>query len=108
MTAKPGYVFAYGGGTLTSKNFTLANVSQFSYADAFFGDVTCNETQSSTFDTIACTFAGGHRRARLLVETGTVGWNSDFVATRTGQGTLTYTVNADGTGYTGQVIYPAA
>ena len=103
-TAKPGYEFKYGTGTLTSKTFTLTDVYQFSYADNF-GNVKCYETQGATTDSIACTFTDGPK-ADLAGSSGTSAWNSDFANnTRTGQGTLAYTVNAEGTGYVGTVTY---
>ena len=102
VTAKPGYVFKNGTGTLASKTFTLANVYMFSYTDNF-GSVTCHEIQGATSDAVACTFNGFTRPAG---EQGTSPWQSDFVNnTRTGLGTLTYTVNDAGTGYTGTVTY---
>ena len=76
------------------------------YDDAYFGPVTCTETQVGLGESISCTSIAG-TLARPAKESGTVGWNSDFDATRT-TGSLTYTVNAAGTGYTGQATYPVA
>jgi hypothetical protein len=72
-----------------------------SYNDAFFGPVTCVEAQGSNVEGVSCTF--GSPRTDLAGTSGVVGWNSDFDGT--GGGTLTYTVNAEGTGYTGKVTY---
>lgn len=71
-----------------------------------FGPVQCNETQHPTFDTASCKFTAG--QTMTPNQTGSVGWNSDFGATSThaSAGTLTYTINPDGTGYTGQAAYP--
>jgi hypothetical protein len=102
-------------GQLTGKN-------GLTYNDAVFGQVKINETQHPKFDTISATFIG-HTAADIgkwAGETDTLPWNSDFThnyATPSGaqlpgsidqrvDGTLTYTINADGTGYTGQITYP--
>jgi hypothetical protein len=90
------------------------------YNDSYFGPVSCNETQHPQFDTVSCHFTGGQTMSPG--QPGTVGWNSDFgpAAAPNGAsgngttsvhpltGTLTYTINADGTGYTGQATYPAS
>jgi hypothetical protein len=73
-----------------------------SYADPVFGDVTCNETQHPKFDTVACAFATP--RLDLAGVSGTYGWISDFDHSLP-QGTITYTVSLDGTGYTGKATY---
>jgi hypothetical protein len=85
------------------------------YTDSVFGQVKVNETQHPNFDTVSAKFTGGQTAASLGMwpgETGTVGWNSDFgnaaLSTHSQTGTLTYTINADGTGYTGQATYPAS
>ena len=74
------------------------------YADPVFGPVQCNETQHPQFDTVSCKFTAG----QLLTagSTGTVGWNSDFTSSGHTTGVLTYTINPDGSGYTGQATYP--
>ena len=71
------------------------------YSDAVFGDVTCNETQHPKFDTVSCAFASA--RLDIAGQGGTVGWYSDFNSSKLG--TMTYAVNADGSGYTGQASY---
>ena len=96
-------------GHITGKN-------AITYQDAVFGLVQVNETQHPQFDTISAKFIG-HTAADLNMtpgQTGTVGWNSDFGGS-TGTttihlvtGTLTYTINADGTGYTGPSTYLAS
>lgn len=75
-----------------------------SYPDPQFGAVQCNETQHPKFDTVSCKFTAG----QLLTPgaTGTVGWNSDFANSGHTTGVLTYTINPDGSGYTGQATYP--
>jgi hypothetical protein len=107
-------------GHLTGKNALV-------YDDGTFGWVKVNETQHPNFDTISATFvtdqSGKTPRINLDMagQTGTVGWVSDFAPTYanpTGdgtpgtihpdQGTMTYTVNPNGSGYTGQATYPSA
>ena len=88
------------------------------YQDAVFGLVQVNETQHPNFDTISAKFVDGQTAASLGMQpgqTGTVGWNSDFGTNQSSTksvhpltGTLTYTINADGLGYTGQATYPAS
>jgi hypothetical protein len=102
-------------GQLTGKN-------GLTYTDGVFGLVKINETQHPKFDTISATFIG-HTATDIGMtpgDTSTLPWNSDFThnyATPSGaqlpgsigdrvDGTLTYTINADGTGYTGQITYP--
>jgi hypothetical protein len=85
-------------GQLTGKN-------AISYADPFFGNVTCNETQHPKFDTVSCSISPANLGLAGTSGTFTNGWTSDF-GDRASVGTLTYTVNADGTGYTGQATYP--
>jgi hypothetical protein len=102
-TAKPGYVFAYGGGFLTSKNLTLTNVKQFSYVDVAFGNVTCHEIQTAAFEDVYCAFDAP--RSDLAGTSGSYQWTSDYDLNT--QGTLNYKVNAEGTGYRGTVTYPA-
>jgi hypothetical protein len=103
-------------GLLTGKNALV-------YQDAQFGWVKVNETQHPKFDTVSATFVTDATGKTPRVSTtfspnysSTVGWNSDFGTTyantpstdtsiHPGQGTLTYTINSDGTGYTGQVTY---
>ena len=82
------------------------------YTDGVFGPVQCNETQHPKFDTVSCKFTAG--QLQTPGTTGTVGWNTDFTTTNEGvtlpshvnTGVLAYTVNADGSGYTGQATYP--
>jgi hypothetical protein len=98
-------------GHITGKN-------AITYQDAVFGLVQVNETQHPNFDTISAKFVGGQTAASLGMQpgqTGTVGWNSDFGTNQSSPasvhlltGTLTYTINADGLGYTGQATYPAS
>jgi hypothetical protein len=80
------------------------------YNDPVFGWVKVNETEHPKFDTVSAKFTDGQTATSLGMwpgETGTVGWNSDFTnPTHPGTGTLTYTINADGLGYTGQATYP--
>ena len=102
--ADPGYTFTYGKSTLDSKVFTLVG-SKFSYNDAWFGPVTCGEVKSATIDAISCVSTNA-LLARPANESSVVGWDSDFHEQRPRTGTLTYTVNAAGTGYTGQATYP--
>jgi hypothetical protein len=116
-TAGPGNGQA---GHITGKNALV-------YDDGVFGWVKVNETQHPNFDTISATFvtdqSGKTSRTDpgMAGQTGSVPWDSDFAATyanpngtgtpgsiHPGQGTMTYTVNADGSGYTGQATYPAS
>jgi hypothetical protein len=78
-----------------------------SYPDPVFGPVQCNETQHPAFDTVSCKSTSGLPLTNVTPgQTGQIGWNSDFAGSTHPTGTLTYTVNADGTGYTGQATYP--
>jgi hypothetical protein len=102
----------------------LTGKNGLTYNDAVFGQVKINETQHPKFDTISATFIGHTATDINMVpgQTGTLPWNSDFTAnyaTPSGaqlpgsiggrvDGTLTYTINADGTGYTGQITYSSA
>jgi hypothetical protein len=74
------------------------------YTDPVFGGVRCNETSHPKFDTVGCTFTAG--QVMTPGQTGSVGWNSDFANSGHQTGVLTYTINADGTGYSGQAAYP--
>jgi len=74
------------------------------YVDGVFGPVKCNETQHPKFDTVSCRFTAGQTQTPGTSGTFT-NWYSDF-NDRANSGTLTYTINADGTGYTGQATYP--
>ena len=72
------------------------------YYDPYFRtDVTCNETQHRKFDTVSCTFADA--KPELAGQTLTNRWFSDFVGG--GFGSITLTVNLDGTGYSGKATY---
>jgi hypothetical protein len=101
VTAKPGYVFAYNGTTLTSKAFTLTGVSKFSYTDVAFGNVTCHEIKTGATEDVYCAFDVPN--PALANVTGSYPWTSDYDLVS--QGTLNYTVNADGTGYRATVTY---
>lgn len=81
------------------------HASPAKYIDPVFGGVQCNETQHPAFDTVSCKFTGGNP-AFVPLSTGSVGWNSDFTSSTHPTGTLTYTINADGSGYSGQATYP--
>lgn len=74
------------------------------YIDPVFGQVQCNETQHPQFDTVSCKFMAGQTQAPGAI--GSVGWNSDFQNSGHTTGVLNYTINLDGTGYTGQATYP--
>jgi hypothetical protein len=89
------------------------------YQDGTFGWVKVNETQHQKFDTVSATFTDATGtptpRPELAGQTFSYGWNSDFGTTdgsptsiHPATGTLTGTVNADGTGYTAQATYPPA
>ena len=97
-TAKPGLLcLAFGSGTLTSKVYTLGNAGPAPPTTS--GPSPATRPASRRTDTVACTFHGFTGTAG---ETGTSAWQSDFDGT---MGVLTYTINADGTGYTGKVVY---
>jgi hypothetical protein len=95
-------------GTLTGSSATV-------YDDVYapgWAWVQCNETQHPKFDAIECQFLSGDP-AKGGVKTaipsianlsGTEAWNSDF-HDRATSGTLTFTVNSDGTGYTAKATY---
>lgn len=80
------------------------------YNDPVFGWVQCNETQHPQFDTVSCKFTAG--QIQTPGATATVGWNSDWLGSsgllpnHSKTGVLTYTINPDGAGYTGQATYP--
>ena len=98
-----------GNGTVSASNTLTGNKSDAqSYNDPVFGPVKVNETQHPAFDTVSAKFTGG--QTMTPNQPGQVGWNSDFGSAalrgHTQTGLLTYTINADGTGYTGQVTYP--
>ncbi len=91
----------------------LTGKGAISYPDGYFGTTDqCNETQHPAFDTVSCKFIDGTSRPDLAGVSGTVGWNSDWLGnpallpSHSNVGVLTYTINADGTGYTGQATYP--
>jgi hypothetical protein len=95
------------------------------YDDIYgFGWVRCNEVAhpahngQSAFDNISCTFVTSGTDMTPVAQSALAGtsgtytgeWNSDFTTGPTGNltgGTLTWTVNAAGTGYTGTATYPA-
>jgi hypothetical protein len=66
----------------------------------FNADVTCNETQHRKFDTVQCTFAVA--KPELAGVSGSGLWLSDFDGS---VGTITYTINLDGSGYSGKATY---
>jgi hypothetical protein len=102
VTAKPGYVFAYGSSTLASKAFTLNGVIKSTYTDIVFGDVTCHEVKTSaTTEDVYCVFKTP--RPDLAGTEGNYAWQSDFDLSSLGL--LAYKVNADGTGYRATVTY---
>jgi hypothetical protein len=88
---------------LVYKAVPALNTGKFSYDDGYFGPVSCDESQFAGFDLVSCTSTVG-ALWRSANETGTLAgqWNSDFNGSA---GTLTYTVNSTGTGYTGKVTY---
>ena len=79
----------------------LTGKNAASYTDAVFGPVTCNETQHPKFDTVSCSIADPN--PALAGTSGTNGWISDFNGTSLG--TITYSVSADGTSYSGKATY---
>jgi len=79
----------------------LTGKTSTTYNDGFFGSVTCNETQHPKFDTVECQINGAPR-TDLAGQTITGSWFSDFDGT---WGSITFTVNADGTGYSGKATY---
>ena len=101
-TTDMGYAFADGSTTkIVEVNEIDTDVAvEFSYTDNF-GPVTCSEVQHPTFDSITCTF---HDFTLTPGYVGSTPWQSDFDSTKP-LGTMTYTVNADGTGYTGIATY---
>ena len=102
-------VTAAGPGASNSVQVKTTGKNAFTYTDAMFGPVKVNETSHPNFDTVGATFTGG--QTMTPGQTGTVEWYSDFgsAGPHAGQyGTLTWTVNADGTGYDGIVTYPAS
>jgi len=96
------------GNGITSNTLTGNKSGAQTYQDPVFGLVKVNETQHPQFDTVSAKFVGTQTAASLGMYPGyssTVGWNSDFGSHSGQTGTLTYTINADGTGYTGQATY---
>ena len=79
----------------------LTGNANTTYNDGIFGSVTCNETQHRKFDTVQCQINGAPR-LDLAGHTITSAWYSDFDSTL---GSITFTVNADGTGYSGKATY---
>jgi hypothetical protein len=95
------------GSNGTTNNTLTGNKSpDQTYVDGVFGKVKVNETQHPAFDTVSAKFVDGQTMTPNT--TGQVGWNSDFGSHAGVTGTLTYTINATGTGYTGQATYPAS
>jgi Flp pilus assembly protein CpaB len=91
-----------------TSNAVIAKAT-FSYPDAF-GQMNYTETEHPQSDSVTGTFAGGQTAASLGMQPGRtsqIGWVSDFNSSLP-QGTLTYTINAAGTGFTGTATYPAA
>ena len=79
----------------------LTGNGAISYNDGYFHTYdTCNETQHRKFDTVSCRFEVA--RPELAGLSGTVGWFSDFDGKI---GTITYTIDADGGGYSGKATY---
>jgi hypothetical protein len=96
-----GAAFAGTPGSNNGQTSKMTGKAAASYSDAVFGDVTCNETQHPKFDTVSCAFASP--RLDIAGQAGTVGWYSDFNNSKLS--TMTYAVNIDGSGYTGQANY---
>lgn len=69
----------------------------------YFGNVKYNETQHPKFDTVSGTFLSGLPAWATPGQSYDVQWQSDF---GTGQvGNLHFTINLDGSGFTGQATY---
>lgn len=79
----------------------LTGTNNTTYNDGIFGSVTCNETQHRKFDTVECQI-NGTPRTDLAGRTITNLWFSDFDGT---PGSITFTMNLDGTGYSGKATY---
>ena len=108
-TAAPAFASTGTGSNGSSANQT-GKAGAAKYTDPVFGLVQCNETQHPQFDNVTCKFMAG--QVQTPNAAGQVGWNSDWLGTsgllpgHANTGTLTYTINADGTGYSGQATYP--
>ena len=84
-----------------------------------YNDIMDIETQHAAFDTVSCKAIPGVnldgtavKGTALLTnatpsQIGSVGWNSDFANSGHTTGALAFTVNLDGSGYSGQATYPA-
>ncbi len=94
--------FAGTPGSDNGMTARLTGNTSADYTDGLYGPVSCNETQHRKFDTVQCTFANA--RPDLAGQTLTNGWYSDF--NNSIFGSITYTVNLDGTGFSGKAIYP--
>jgi hypothetical protein len=93
---------AYAGTPGSSNGVTtrLTGNTSADYADAVFGNTSCNETQHPKFDTVSCTL--GTPNLSQAGTSATVGWLSDFNGT---YGTFSYTFSADGSTYYGKATY---
>ena len=105
MAAPAAHAATLTAGGSNSISAHLTGKGAATYSDAVFGNVKVNETSHAKFDTVGATFTDGPR-LDLAGQSGSVGWNSDFLNSGHQTGELTYTVNADGTGYSGQATYP--
>jgi hypothetical protein len=88
-----------------NSNAVIAKAT-LSYTDAF-GQMNYTETEHPQGDTVTGTFVGGQTAATFGMQPGQtsqIGWVSDFNSSLP-QGTLTYTINAAGTGFTGTATY---
>jgi hypothetical protein len=102
-----------GGSTILK----LTGSNAVSYNDPFFGPVICNEVHHSNvksaqnFDSVSCSSTTGSPLTSVTPgEVSSVGWISDFSNANypIPQGTLNFTVSADGMSYTAIGTYPAA
>ncbi len=110
FTALPGHLFSANRTDRLTVTYTIdpqmlrrLKTGQFSYTDDF-GARHLRRDPVHDVRLVSCTFNGF---TRTPGEHDTHQWMSDFDNTLP-LGTLTYTVNAEGTGYTGQVVYPVA
>ncbi|HEY2306466.1 MAG TPA: hypothetical protein VGI05_11355 [Streptosporangiaceae bacterium] len=102
----------------TPGNSTISKLTgsgAVSYADPFFGPVICNEVHHTNakagqnFDSVNCTSTTGLPLTNVTPgEVSSVGWISDFSNANypIPQGTLNFTVSADGLSYTAIGTYP--
>jgi hypothetical protein len=95
-----GIAIAGTPGSSNGQTAKLVGQGAASYADPIFGDVTCNETQHPKFDTVSCRIANPN--PALAGTSSTNAWLSDFNGAL---GTITYSVSADGTSYSGKATY---